>query len=773
MKKYIAPSVLWFLSIGLTLCYFYDLIIHLNTGVMSIGGDGMKNYYTYLYYIQYDQGNHFSGMNYPFGEHIVFTDNMPALAGSIKWLSQWFPGIAHYSLGIMHGLLLLSLNLATYYIYKILRKYGAASLWAIVSALFITFFSPQLFKIYGHFGMGFVFYIPFTIYQLIRYQETKKLKYAIALFCCATLLAFIHLYNLAIIAVLIGFYAIAYLITERKTTLLKQKIRYLTPLALAAILSFGIASVYLKMTDKTAGRPAYPYGVLTSETQGKDLLVNKTPLGYIFQFIFGKPENVSETEGKAYVGLITIIVFLVFLYRFIKGKTKKDKQSLVQPVKGYTIWLWVALFQLLFAMGVPFVWAREFFADHISVLRQFRTLGRFIWPFYYLIMIYAALFVYHFAKQYLSNGKRVWAYGILFLTPLIWAIQLTGYYENSRVIMQDVKENYTWLYDQSGKNWNSWLQEKGYQPHQFQAALGLPFFHIGSEKLWIMDVNEGMNLGRLSKMSLQTGLPVVNVMMSRTSWPQTFETVNIIDGPFNPKNILNRFNNKPLLLLIDKTFPLKSKEQEWMQYATFIGDKDSTLGVYAVDIQAFQVQGKAYTSGIKKRAADTTATEGLLGSTGFYYVNHFDHTENNTAFAGTNSFKPVWANKEVVLDTIPMPNMHTDSMFNLSMWVKCNLTNYRSPYFNIYQYDKANNKIGFLDVSTKYSTYISGNWFFVDKDIKIEAQTAYLVVGIIADHSHENYFGIDELVLAPSSAIYFYKAPGGTLFLNNRPQKAQ
>ena len=33
------------------------------------GGDGLKNYYTLDYYVKHDDGWHFTGMNYPYGEN--------------------------------------------------------------------------------------------------------------------------------------------------------------------------------------------------------------------------------------------------------------------------------------------------------------------------------------------------------------------------------------------------------------------------------------------------------------------------------------------------------------------------------------------------------------------------------------------------------------------------------------------------------------------------------------------------------------------------------
>ena len=47
--------------------------------IPELGGDGIKNTFTYLYQCMYGHGYWFSGMNYPYGEHIVYTDAQPVL----------------------------------------------------------------------------------------------------------------------------------------------------------------------------------------------------------------------------------------------------------------------------------------------------------------------------------------------------------------------------------------------------------------------------------------------------------------------------------------------------------------------------------------------------------------------------------------------------------------------------------------------------------------------------------------------------------------------
>lgn len=780
MNKLIGPSILWVCAILITLFCFSEVIFHPNTTILGAGGDGLKNYYTYLYYIDKDSGTHFTGMNYPYGEHMVFTDNMPLLAGTIAWLKNWFPNVGNYSLAIMHLLLLSSISFGAWYIYKIIRKYNTSQAWAVIAALFITFFSPQIFKIYGHYGMGFCFYIPFVIYQIICFKERKSFKFPVAIFICALLLAFIHLYNLALIAILVACYCIAYLLTEKGQSL-KQKFWATVPLLFSVGLSFVLVKVYLKLTDTISDRPEYPHGILGYETQGKDLFVTDTPLGHIFQFLFGKPDGISDSEGKAYLGVVTLAICFILLFKFIRSFFKKYNatRGSIQPIQGYNIWLLVGLLHLLFAMGVPAIWMRNWIADYISVFRQFRTLGRFIWPFYYIIMIYASLYVYHYAQLLKNKHKSRLSYGLLSLVVILWAIQLSGYIKHNREVSQQTPGNYAKIFETPDNNWITWLKQKGYSPDDFQAVIGLPFYHIGSEKIWLMDVDEASTSYELFKISLHTKLPLIDVMMSRTSWAQTFEMIQIIDGPYTQKKYFDKLNDKPILVLWNESTALKAKEQEWLKNATFVGKKpENNLSVYSLRVKDMQQSDRlAQQSALSAATSALPSREGLLmdSSGRFTYVNHFDHTGFDQSFIGAGSFAPVYGGAHPPLDTIVVPAGRKDSLYNLSLWVKCNMTDYRSPYFEIVQLDEKNEEIAFTDVSTKYSTHVLDDWFLTDKDLKIETRTRKIAIRINPNRSKKEYYAIDEILLRPQEATYFYwsdkfKGKENVLFLNNRPQ---
>ncbi|MDP5172697.1 MAG: hypothetical protein NWR72_20810, partial [Bacteroidia bacterium] len=103
---------------------FGDIIPVFNITPLGAGLDGWKNYFTPLWYIQYDSGFHFSGMNYPYGEHVLFTDNQPLFSWILGWINQHLVDIHTYTIGILNSLELLSILGCMYFLHRIMRRLG-------------------------------------------------------------------------------------------------------------------------------------------------------------------------------------------------------------------------------------------------------------------------------------------------------------------------------------------------------------------------------------------------------------------------------------------------------------------------------------------------------------------------------------------------------------------------------------------------------------------------------------------------------------------------
>ena len=114
-----SPFFLVVLTFMLLAWMIPQLIFHPNDILLTADGDGLKSYYSFIYHLQFDQQFlHFGGMNYPHGEHYLYTDGFPAIA----WILQLLPFLKAHGIFIIHFTLFLSLLFTPFFIYLKLKK---------------------------------------------------------------------------------------------------------------------------------------------------------------------------------------------------------------------------------------------------------------------------------------------------------------------------------------------------------------------------------------------------------------------------------------------------------------------------------------------------------------------------------------------------------------------------------------------------------------------------------------------------------------------------
>jgi hypothetical protein len=417
-------------------------------------------------------------------------------------------------------------------------------------------------------------------------------------------------------------------------------------------------------------------------------------------------------------------------------------------------------------MGVPFVWGLDFLVDYFSALRQFRTLGRFSWIFYYLIMIYASVFLYRlFVRMRIKGFQKQYIFLAVTIVA-IWLIEWNGYGQEIRNRSEGAVGNYTDFYMPESESWPTWFKARGHDPKEFQASAGIPYFHIGSEKLGLQnnDYPKTMYVG--AQIATQTGLGMMDVMMSRTSWSQSFEQVRFFDGPFAQKDIARHMSDKPLLLFVNKNFILSSGENYMLRYAKFIGNR-SNVDFYTFNIKDMLRGDKLYTDSCIQLAQKEQKKEGLLGTDNrFSYSQHFDDQNVRAAFMGKGGL-PADPSYEKLILTVPVTHPTNDTSFIFSTWIHCFADKPEMPNIYFEELNAKNEIIFSCDYLANGSTYITNNWYKAERIVPILSETTS--IRFYARGGKKEYIGLDELLIQPVNSIYFYKANDTMLMLNNRP----
>ena len=541
--------------------------------LFSDAGDGLKNYFTLAYYVQHDNGWHFSGMNYPYGENIIYTDNQPALALALRWVDRNLFDMAPHVTGTLNILLLISLYLAVIVTYMLLRRWGVGRLWAFGSALCIILLSPQLNRLEGHYGLAYIVFLPllFLLTDLLVRDSKKRWLWSIMACILVVIMSLSHMYFLLISLVVLSSFSIFWWWYHRKEK------EYVRPVLIWLGAAIAIPTLFLvtikNITDKVQDRPVEPFGInhhnVTFESTFFPFV---PPLDKASTAILGREKPIDEKI--AYTGLIGLFMLpatLIFLF------SKRSNDFMPLHVKAF---LGAAIASWLMAAGVFYQNGLEFLWDLIPPLKQFRGLGRFGLPFYYLYTFVCSYLIWRvYYKLRERNLAKVGHYllGCIFL---LWGFEswlsiksISAPVFRQNIYMSEAKDNYVPL-----------LASAGYEPGDFQAILQLPLVAIGNET---MGVSRGFwTLREGFHASMETGLPLIDYSMSRTSVSQGLDIVELISTPYTPKRRALHFDDRPLLLLCEEEFVIPA-ERKWIDKAQKLGTYES-ITLYKLPSEVFK-----------------------------------------------------------------------------------------------------------------------------------------------------------------------------------------
>lgn len=743
----------------------------------ELGADGGKNIFTYLYHTLYGHGIWFEGMNYPYGEHIVYTDGQPILSVPLSYFKQSIN--INTALTIMWWCVAASYVLSIVFCFKILRRFSVAPAVAIVFAGLITVCSPQVLRISGHYALSCCCVLPMLFYCTLQYHTTMRWKYLAYIFVMGCFSVFLHPYFAAVSLVWSGCYAVGYMFTIKGSLI--SKVRHVVPMLISTGAVLVIFGTFMKLTDPLAAdRPTTPFGILNNCTHIKDIVSS----GYSpFWALVKNHSSFSKIsyggEGYTYIGLATILAlcFMVGSWLLKKlGNSRKETNDGFQPV-----WLAMAAMALLFGMGAPFIWHMEWLLDYASAFRQFRTLGRFSWIFYYIITIYGAVVIYNMYINYLANNKRVLAYAVLLAGIGIWAIEAAGYAKRTHAAVATGRANYDIFVSKNEVTWPQFLAAHHYTKTDFQAILVLPLFATGTEKLWISS-DENISAWSVAigiKAGIQLQLPMVDAMMSRSSWNQALQQVKIAGGPYAEKFMLyNLKTNKPFLLLHTDDAPLSPDQAYLLQQSTPLGHYTHCM-VYACYPAKLRTADAAMADSAYNIAAHMQLTDTCIKNAGAWYVNHYDeHNYNATPFGiGAVAYA---ANIGEVICNIPIAPSVDKQLYEFSCWFRVNVTDYKSPDCVVEALDGNGSVIASYPTPTKESTDNEGSWILDDKKSPVKANAwlrcnAYVNLPAatrrvrckMLNFATEPYMAMDELMLRPADATIVSRMANGQVMANN------
>ena len=740
--------------------------------LFSTTGDGIKNYYTFAWHIHHDTSfNHFSGMNYPYGEHYLYTDCHPLVANALRALATIWPQVASHPVGLLNLLMILSIAFTPLVLFKILIHLKLPDWMAVVFSITIAALSPQVFRLTGHLALSYSIAIPLTWLLLIRTCKNHHWISSILLFANGMFWMLIHAY-LGMIALL---FAIVWLITafladnNRRRLLLSY-----TTTALSLLLPIVLFFLYARLTDNHTGRTDNPSGFFLYNAEPDDLLVPPgKPLRPLLDSLTGGVIR-QQWEALGYIGfgnaMLLVAITLMTPAALINRKVRRTLQNLFDN-RQLNISLVAASVVLLFAMGIPF---KQFpqLADFFPVVKQFRATGRFVWPFYFVFATAGSFILWKIWHG--SQGRHT---RTALATTLIAAIVvfhlIEGYHYHRGVAASITTEANLFDTKQLPDEMKQALNL--IEPEGYQAIIPLPYFYQGSEVFARPRVDASVTNSLVASWHL--GLPLMSANLTRTSIEESKRLVQLVTPNYYPKPISHDLpSTKPLLLLVtgtgltpyeaslaakgEKLF--KSGDTEWLSItpqALFADESPSVIS--------------KFTNRLNRLVADKGFLTSEPGAVIWY--DDFEHQTNDTAFRGKGSYGAMKRGKHT-LASLPPGTFKAGEEYKLSVW----MYNGEPDALNLWlrlvveEYDARANTWHTTTFFPEQAETLAGDWSLAEGTFKIQNPVNQVYIATIGHADAKPRLHADDLLIQRvNTDVYRTDSSNHFLFFNNHKVKMQ
>ncbi|MBS1940198.1 MAG: hypothetical protein JST38_04915 [Bacteroidetes bacterium] len=528
--------------------------------MFNTAGDGLKNYFSFAWHAEHDTSfTTFSGMNYPFGEHIDYPDAQPLQSNMWRGLCKVFPALMPHTVAVVNLMMLASIVLCAVLLYWILRELFVPELLAVVFAVLISFMAPQVLRgTQAHYALAYGCAIPSAAWLMLRqWRSARADGWAIALLLLLEMWLFTHVYLGFIAAVLVllcGVFAWVFRAAPRRNAL---------GMVLAPLASLLIFLLWQKLTDTHVGRTLHPTGFFTYEMSFSTLLAPDLYFASpLWTKVIGLPAY-RLAEGWSYIGLGTMLIFAVLLVVFVRNLLKGSVHSLIRDVfpARMAIMLAAGFLMLVFAFGLPFdPWFKDWLW-HTPVIGQFRAPARFGWAFYFVITVWAARTAWVLWRRAAPGGIRYAASGMIVLTMALFASDM--HYMNRYVEKRITEQpNYFDINQLPADMKNVVLAAK--RVHA-RALVTLPYFHNGGEEFMVPADEAGLLVGQT--VAQHTGLPLMTSSLTRTGVEEVRELIQGMGPDWYPKAIAARFQPNDTILIILSGSPMDRYDQATASHA--------------------------------------------------------------------------------------------------------------------------------------------------------------------------------------------------------------
>ena len=562
-------ALLALLTQALMLAITYSkLLFHPGQYLIVDHYDGIKSYFSVASFLRQPLGDGMlvHGHNYPFGEYMYYTDSTPLLVAPLHWLVQTVPALAPYGLYLYDLFILSSLVVSTGLLVLILRRLAVPAWLTVLLAVALPWMSPQTIRLnVGHMSLAYTPAMLFGIWGLQRLYAAWRAELPLGRHFAVLLggivvASWLHFYYLPLLGGTLVFFAAGLLFESWRTGRPWRALVVGTGTTLLA--SLGLTWGLLQWLDPLYGQRPVGSG-------GYDWIEWKFQFTALFQaYGFNKIrfpfERVGQVpyESSAYLTSFVLFGLLLVaglaLFRRLPAAARLP-QTDADGNATFLKYLLLAGLPLAFiALGESIDIDNGGYIVHnyLNVFRwlhkltervtQFRALGRFIWPFWWAVVL---AFSWYVARWRHLPGLR-WALGVLCILLVVDALNATHHY---RTVTQ--RPNLlTWPAATEQVR-----QLVGWPPAgRYQALLPLPFYHTGTETVpggptLNLDPDDP-HCNTTYQLSMVTGLPLMSHKATRTIVHQSELLHSVLRAGGPDPELLARLDKRPVLVFLDTAY---------------------------------------------------------------------------------------------------------------------------------------------------------------------------------------------------------------------------
>ncbi len=686
-NRYVQLGILVILCLFLEYLCLGSIFYQPNQETFAYGGDALFLYFNTSYHACYGSGMMLESMNYPYGESVFMTDAQGALSIVLASLRAIGIDTCTYSIGIVNGMIIYLLPLCAVFIHLILRRIGVHALFSIVTSVAITLMAPQTLRMVSHYGLSYPFYIPMCIYWVLRKFDLQRWEWKDVAFIIVA--SFFYLNNPYVGFTGLLFIPIITLLKGMKSKAHRGFYAQFFSVVIGIILS-GYAII--KLTDPFVDRIKEQNGFFFYNIDLHGVFNSRYGFtrAIVSQFYTLSESLVESVINYGIVPLIGVVILPFFLAYSIYSR--KSLSSFIPSKNFIYIIVGSAILSLIACNSIMPLALQDFINAYFRPLLLFKAPGRFIWLSYFVIAIWTVWWLHS-----IIGGIRTKYVGVVLLTAIasLWIWEATS--GLTKFVSEMHRSNNMFA---RVNEYQACLNEANVNPKDYQAIIALPIMQGWSSKL--VTPLHWKSQYESTSMSMISGLPLIDGMLSRLSLDHGMGIVQLGSNPLIKKDLLEKMPDARPILVMDM-----SEAERLPGHQNYLLNRSIPLGEFKnFDLYRLEIDSLSSTPEI-----DRARSKYLLKQfKSPLHYDGFDGMNTSEDFRYQSGSLLIGEGVNQMMYSTKLESLQDSMDIEVSFWTLFTNIHESTPKFNFETIDSNGIVIDNIFIDSQYSIDLKNDW---------------------------------------------------------------